>query len=181
MPENALFWWQNHARPDTARLTAIFVALDRRFMTGIPATQHASRRCQQRDFRKSPGRNPQITGKNGIKHPVTTQCRSYFMQRPFILPPALCRFIQSLEPPAPQPQPRADEWPEPDNPAQSQTLPPMYPQPRAWQVARDAFISHLMACPACVTHGVNVPRYCPEGIRLHQQYESTPYDTARTD
>lgn len=150
-------------------------------MTGIPATQCARRPHQQRDCRKSPGSNAQITGKSGVKHPITTQYRDYFMQRSFILPPAFCRFIQSLEPPAPEPQPRADEWPEPDNPAQSQTLPPMYPQPRAWQVARDAFISHLMACPVCVTHGVKVPRYCPEGDRLHQQYESTPYNTLRTD
>lgn len=92
------------------------------------------------------------------------------MQRSFILPPAFCRFIQSLEPPAPEPQPRADEWPEPDNPTQSQPLSPMYPQPRAWQVARDAYINHIMTCSLCVTSGPKVPRHCPEGAILCRIY-----------
>lgn len=99
------------------------------------------------------------------------------MTRPLTLPDALCAFIRSLSaPPALTPPTHGDAWPEPDDHGGTTTGPQPYPPPPAWLAARDAYISHVMACPLCVTSGPKVPRHCPEGVRLRQQYDSTPYD-----
>lgn len=54
-------------------------------------------------------------------------------------------------------------------------LPPLFPPSPAWLAARDDWLNHVMACPACVTHSQTLPRLCPKGMRLQCIYNSTPY------
>lgn len=42
-----------------------------------------------------------------------------------------------------------------------------------WVVARDQYISHLMACRACYAP---TNRYCATGAKLRQCYEQTPME-----
>ncbi|MBL5922029.1 hypothetical protein I7V28_13090 [Lelliottia amnigena] len=101
------------------------------------------------------------------------------MTRPITLPGSLCEFIRSrptlaaVTPPA-----HGNTWPESDDRGDATAAPPSFPPPRAWLAARDAYISHVMTCPLCVTSGPKVPRHCPEGVRLRERYDSTPYDHA---
>lgn len=106
------------------------------------------------------------------------------MQRPFTPPDELRQFIRALPiPPAPETAPRTDDsastWPEPDNPGDSTAGPQAFPPSPAWLAARDAYISHVMACPQCVTSGPKVPRHCPEGATLRQHYDATPFTPSR--
>jgi hypothetical protein len=103
------------------------------------------------------------------------------MTRPLMLPDEVCAFIRSLPaPPAVTPPAHGGTWPEPDDHGDTTMGPQAYPPPPAWLSARDAYISHVMACPLCVTSGPKVPRHCPEGATLRQRYVSTPYDHNQT-
>ncbi|MEH5788045.1 hypothetical protein [Citrobacter braakii] len=98
------------------------------------------------------------------------------MTRPLMLPDAMCAFIRSLPAPPAVTHPAHDgTWLEACDHIDTTTGPQAYPPPPAWLAARDAYISHVMACPLCVTSGPKVPRHCPEGTALRQQYDSTPY------
>ncbi|ELP5720434.1 hypothetical protein QTU96_002766 [Enterobacter asburiae] len=98
------------------------------------------------------------------------------MTRPLMLPDAVCAFIRSLPAPPAVTHPAHDgTWPEAGDHVDTTTGPQAYPPPPAWLAARDAYISHVMACPLCVTSGPKIPRHCPEGAALRQQYDSTPY------
>lgn len=41
----------------------------------------------------------------------------------------------------------------------------------AWLVARDAYLSHVMACHACRAHLPKSPTHCPAGSELRAQYD----------
>ncbi|WHI17400.1 hypothetical protein [Escherichia coli] len=58
-------------------------------------------------------------------------------------------------------------------PSNGQALADMCAPSATWLAARDAYISHVMTCPRCVTSGVKKPRHCAEGERLRQNYDHT--------
>lgn len=101
------------------------------------------------------------------------------MQGSFTPPRALSDFMLSLStpapaaPPAPPVAPQA--WPDVSGPDAGQHLPPLFPPSPAWLAARDAYTSHVMICRQCVTHSQKVSRLCPDGQRLQQTYNATPY------
>ncbi|EEI9430786.1 hypothetical protein RDB90_003386 [Salmonella enterica] len=99
------------------------------------------------------------------------------MPRPVTLPDSLCAFIRSLDkPPAVTIPARNATGPETDN-ASDTTSPPAYPPPPAWMAARDAYISHVMACKQCVTSGLRIPRHCATGERLRRELDAQPWDS----
>lgn len=106
------------------------------------------------------------------------------MQGSFTPPKALSDFMHSLSTPAPAAPPAPplppEAWPELSTPDAGQHLPPLFPLSPAWLAARDAFIGHVMACRVCVTHSQKRPRLCPEGARLHDSYNATPYTASAT-
>lgn len=103
------------------------------------------------------------------------------MQGSFTPPKALSDFMLSLSTPAPAAPPAPPEaWPELNAPDAGQHLPPLFPPSPAWLDARDAFICHVMTCRTCVTHSQKRPRLCPEGQRLHDDYNATPYTVSTT-
>ncbi|WP_080178690.1 hypothetical protein [Salmonella enterica] len=101
------------------------------------------------------------------------------MHKLFSLPDALCEFIRALPAPDLPETPQPETWPE-DNTTSTdnngQTLADMCTPPAAWRAARDAYISHVMTCPHCVTHGPMTPRHCPAGAELRRQYDAAPFD-----
>lgn len=99
------------------------------------------------------------------------------MPRPVTLPDSLCAFIRSLDkPPVVTAPARNATEPETDN-ASDTTAPPAYPAPPAWIAARDAYISHVMACKQCVTSGLRIPRHCATGERLRRELDAQPWDS----
>lgn len=106
------------------------------------------------------------------------------MQRPFTPPDELRQFIRALPAPAPVPPaiPTPDDattWPEAARSHAAGTQATPQPLP-AWLAARDAYISHIMACRLCVTNGPKEPRHCATGDALRQQYDAaTATETKR--
>ncbi|EHG4042825.1 hypothetical protein J4486_001165 [Salmonella enterica] len=99
------------------------------------------------------------------------------MPRPVTLPDSLCAFIRSLDkPPVVTIPARNATGPETDN-ASDTTPPPAHPPPPAWMAARDAYISHVMACKQCVTSGLLIPRHCATGERLRRELDAQPWDS----
>ncbi|MEX6504210.1 hypothetical protein [Pseudomonas zhanjiangensis] len=43
--------------------------------------------------------------------------------------------------------------------------------PVSWLVARDTYLSHVMACRICCAHHPKSPTHCPAGAELCKQYE----------
>lgn len=99
------------------------------------------------------------------------------MPRPVTLPDSLCAFIRSLDKPPVFTLPaRCTTEPETDN-ASDTTAPPAYPPPPAWVAARDAYISHVMACKQCVTSGLRIPRHCATGELLRRELDAQPWES----
>ncbi|OAR87168.1 hypothetical protein AYO02_22000 [Escherichia coli] len=95
------------------------------------------------------------------------------MHKLFSLPDALCEFIRALPAPDLPEAHQPETWPEDNTTSNGQTLADMCAPSAAWLAARDAYISHIMACPHCVTSGVKKPPHCAEGERLRQNYDRT--------
>ncbi|WP_244495906.1 hypothetical protein, partial [Escherichia coli] len=96
-----------------------------------------------------------------------------FMHKLFSLPDALCEFIRALPAPDLPEAHQPETWPEDNTTSNGQTLADMCAPSATWLTARDAYISHVMTCPRCVTSGVKKPRHCAEGERLRQNYDHT--------
>ncbi|HDP0195901.1 TPA: hypothetical protein P5S63_005012 [Salmonella enterica subsp. enterica serovar Concord] len=98
------------------------------------------------------------------------------MHKLFSLPDALCEFIRALPAPDLPEAHQPETWPEDNTTSNGQTLADMCAPSATWLAARDAYISHVMTCPHCVTHGPKIPRHCPAGAELRRQYDATPFD-----
>ncbi|MBN3967246.1 hypothetical protein IMW75_18450 [Pseudomonas gregormendelii] len=66
-----------------------------------------------------------------------------------------------LPPPEPEPGPRQDQPPPSSATGFSVT----------WRAARDAYLGHLVRCPACIAHRLRNPIHCETGSALRCTYD----------
>lgn len=66
---------------------------------------------------------------------------------------------------------RSHGWTTPPRPLRSPTPAGTAASPLPWLVARDAYLSHVMACRICRAHLPTSPTHCPAGAELRAQYD----------